>query len=117
VRAGLAVIPWDWPWSSAPAHSLQDARDAVLGATRGHLDGWDYAGWKQGLLSGISQGECDSIRRATLTGEPLGSRAFLRQLERQAGRRLQVLARGRPAKPPNEPERIGLQQELFGAEV
>ncbi len=116
VRAGLSVMPWDWPWSSAPAHSLQGARDVVLDCS-GDLDRWDYGGWKEGLLSGISHADCDSIRRATQTGEPLGSRAFLRQLERQAGRRLQVLARGRPAEQPNQPERNGLQQELFGAEV
>ena len=68
-------------------------------------------------LSGIGQAECDSIRRATHTGEPLGSREFVRQLERQAGRRLQVLARGRPAKRPCQPDRTGLQQDLFGVEA
>ena len=116
IRAGLTVMPWDWPWSSAKAHSQKHANDAVLDRS-GRLDGWDYAGWREGLRSGISQTECDSIRRATHTGEPLGSREFLRQLERQAGRRLQVLARGRPPKRLCQPERIGLQQSLFGVEV
>jgi len=116
VRAGLTVMPWDWPWSSARAHSQEDASDAVLDRS-GHLDRWDYAGWREGLLSGISQTEYDSIRRATHTGEPLGSREFLRQLERQAGRRLRVLARGRPAKRPCQPERTRLQQDLFGVEA
>ena len=111
VRAGLTAMPWDWPWSSARAHSLEGASDAVLDGSR-ELDAWDYASWKQSLLAGISQAECDSIRRATHTGEPLGSRAFLRQLERHAGRRLQVLPRGRPAKRPNQPDQTCLQQQL-----
>ena len=117
VRAGLAVVPWDWPWSSARAHSVPGASDVVLESNRGGMDAWDYAGWKEVLLSGITEAACDSIRRATQTGEPLGSREFLRQLERQAGRRLQVLARGRPAKRPSQASRICLQQELFGVEV
>ena len=116
VRAGLIVMPWDWPWSSARAHSLEGARDMVLGSNGTRLDGWDCAGWKDSLLSGLSQGECDSLRRATQTGEPLGSRQFLRQLERQAGRRLEVLSRGRPAKRPNKPDPICLQQGLFSAD-
>ena len=116
VRAGLAVLPWDWPWSSARAHSLEGAGDLVLDSPRSddlaHLERWDYDGWKEGLLSGIPQADCDALRRATHTGEPLGSREFLRHLERQAGRRLEVLARGRPAKRANQPDEAGLQQEL-----
>lgn len=112
VRAGLTAMPWDWPWSSARAHSLHGASDAVLDGSR-DLDAWDYAGWKQSLLAGISQAECNSIRRATHTGEPLGSYAFLRQLERHAGRRLQVLARGRPVKRPNRPDQTCLQQLVW----
>ena len=30
VRAGLAVMPWDWPWSSARAHTSADAGDRLL---------------------------------------------------------------------------------------
>ena len=117
VRAGLIVMPWDWPWSSARAHSLEGARDVLLDPNRSRLAGWNGAGWQEGLLSGLSQGECHSIRRATQTGEPLGSRQFLRQLERQAGRRLEVLARGRPAKRPNHADGMFLQQGLFVADV
>jgi len=116
VRAGLALMPWHWPWSSAVAHSLEGARDAVL-AGSGHMDKWDYTGWREVLLTGMSQAECDAVRRATHTGEPLGSHEFLTQLERQAGRRLRVLARGRPAKRPCEAHRTGCRQELFGVEV
>jgi hypothetical protein len=54
VRAGLTAMPWDWPWSSARAHSLHGASDVVLDGSR-DLDAWDYAGWKQSLFAGISQ--------------------------------------------------------------
>jgi len=46
VRAGLIVMPWDWPWSSAPAHSLEGASDVVLASDGTRLDGWDCVGWK-----------------------------------------------------------------------
>jgi len=42
--------------------------------------------------------EGESIRRATHTGEPLGSGEFVAALENRAGRRLRVLARGRPQR-------------------
>jgi hypothetical protein len=33
VRAGLAVLPWDWPWPSGRAHSLDGPRSGgILGA-------------------------------------------------------------------------------------
>jgi len=93
---GLAVV------ERAGHHSLEGARDPVLDSHRSadlaHLERWDYDGWKESLVSGISQAECDAVRRATHTGEPLGSREFLRQLERQAGRRLEVWP---VAAPPN----------------
>src|SRR5437588_3619305 len=85
VRAGLAVMPWDWPWSSARAHSFEGARDLVLGCG----GDWDYAGWKEGLLAGVSQPECDAIRRSTYTGEPLGSSEFLGATRTAGGEKAQ----------------------------
>ena len=104
VRAELASAPADWPWYSARAHTLQDFVDAVLDCHWVEYFGrWDYGEWHEILSAGISGGESDSIRRATLAGEPLGSREFVTALERQAGRRLRVLARGRPQ---NKPEAV-----------
>jgi hypothetical protein len=34
VCAGLAVLPWDWPWSSARAHSLEKRPSAGLPVLR-----------------------------------------------------------------------------------
>lgn len=56
----------------------------------------DYAGWQQGPLSGVPDGAIDAVRHATQTGEPLGSREFLKQLEWQAARRLRVWGGGGP---------------------
>jgi len=110
VRAGLVAMPWAWPWSSARAHCSKGASDVLLDWRDGALDDWHYASWKEGLRSGLSDGELHEVRRATQTGEPLGSQEFLKQLERQAGRRLRVGARGRPAK---LPDRSDLQTCLF----
>ena len=113
VRAGLAAEPWDWPWSSARAHILDRVLDSVLDCRWTEYSGrWDHAEWREILAAGISGGECDLVRRATHTGEPLGSREFVDGLERNAGRRLRVLARGRPRKKPDAIE-VGVQEGLF----
>jgi putative transposase len=101
VRAGLAADPAGWPWSSARAHTVERAVDPVLDCGWLEYFGrWDYGEWREILSAAVSGRDGDSIRRATYTGEPLGSREFVAALERQAGRRLQVLARGRPPKKP-----------------
>jgi putative transposase len=100
VRAGLVTTAWNWPWSSARAHSMVDAADSMLDAAWREVTGpWDFAGWRERLILGQEEGESASLRRATFAGEPLGSQEFLASLERHAGRRLRVLARGRPPKP------------------
>jgi len=113
MRAGLVAVPWAWPWSSARAHCSKGASDIVLDWLSGAPDDWDYASWQERLLSGLSDSDLDQVRRATQTGEPLGSREFLKQLERQAGRRLRVGERGRPRKPPGVADRSDLQPCLF----
>ncbi len=114
VRAGLASEPSGWPWSSARAHTVDHALDPVLDCRWVEYFGrWDYSEWREILSAGISGGESDAIRRATHTGEPLGSREFVAALERQAGRRLRVLARGRPQKKPETEEEPGRQGSLF----
>ncbi len=113
LRARLVAVPWAWPWSSARAHCSQDVSDVLLDF-RGRQASWDYAGWQASLLTGLADGEIDAVRRATQTGEPLGSPEFLKQLEREAGRRLRVWPRGRPRKRPGPPEQAEVQVCLFG---
>ena len=76
---------------------------------------WDYDEWREILSAGATEGESDSIRRATYAGEPFGSGEFVAALERQAGRRLRVLARGRPPKEPEAAEDAGRQGSLFAS--
>ncbi len=99
VRAGLVTEPWEWPWSSARAHIVPRAMDRVLDLRwEEHLGRWNFAEWRLALRIGLPDGECGEVRKATQTGAPLGSQEFVEGLERQAGRRLRVFARGRPQK-------------------
>jgi putative transposase len=102
VRAGLVAEPWDWPWSSARAHTIPYEPTPVLASDwAGYCGGWDYREWKDLLLAGLPEGESSIVREATRTGAPLGSREFVVRLESQAGRRLRVFPRGRPKRLPN----------------
>jgi putative transposase len=97
VRAGLTATPCEWPWSSARAHTVELARDAVLDCDwAGYCRFWDYREWRDLLLAGMPDGESSAVREATRTGEPLGSPEFVVGLERQVGRRLRLFPRGRP---------------------
>lgn len=101
VRAGLVKRAGDWPWSSARAHCVEGARDTVLNCRWTEcLDGWNYNEWNDILhaADAPTPAQWDSMRRATLTGEPFGSEEFLKGLERQSGRRLRVFPRGHPRK-------------------
>jgi putative transposase len=100
VRAGLAELAWEWPWSSARAHAFPGSIDPVLDPASPECRGpWNHTEWREILAAGVSDTDSYAIRRATLTGEPLGSAEFVARLERETGRRLRVLARGRPRLP------------------
>ncbi len=61
------------------------------------LGEWGFGNWR-GLLAGDpTVEEVETLRRATRSGEPLGSERFVKQVEFEAGRKLKVLARGRPS--------------------
>jgi len=96
VRAGLVRRPTDYPWSSARAHACGTA-DSVLDPDRpfpGAVEDWEE--W---LLTGIDSDDVKAIRSQTSTGRPMGSEAFVRELEGQTGRSLGVRQRGpRPAR-------------------
>jgi putative transposase len=118
VRAGLTAKAWDWPWSSARAHSFSHLQHELLDWPWMHwieqrrLGGWNHQDWKDCLEWTVSSDPVNRIRRATRLGEPLGSPEFLHQLEATAGRRLRVGLRGRP---PMVQSAIGAphQQSLF----
>jgi REP-associated tyrosine transposase len=114
VRAGLAPAAWDWPWSSARAHSIADASDGVLCCGWSEYFGqWNHAEWAEILAAGSLSGECEALRQATQTGAPLGPPEFITALERQAGRRLRVWKRGRPKNAPESADERARQGCLF----
>jgi hypothetical protein len=99
VRAGLSAAAWEWRWSSARGHCVKTAVDTVLDCDWiAQVGGWNHAGWRENLANAIPEEHWAAVRHATRTGEPLGSSEFVTNLERQAGRRLRVLDRGRPRK-------------------
>jgi putative transposase len=104
VRAGLVAAPCEWLWSSARVHVQESAYDPVMGPGWEETFGfWDHAHWQTCLQSAIPDEDCDAVRCATRTGEPLGASEFVARIEREAGRDLRVLARGRPPKNASDP--------------
>jgi putative transposase len=98
VRAGLVERAWEWPWSSARAHVGERDDTSLL-----DLDLWashyNATTWRE-VLHGepMDTGLYDGIRRATLSGRPLGSEEFLQGLESHTGRALRPRRRGRRPK-------------------
>ena len=119
VRAGMAPEACDWRWSSARAHTLPNRPDLLLDwpwvdwIKAARLGEWSYADWKVGLDMEMGDEELNRMRRSTRLGEPLGSEDFVSELERKTGRRLRVLARGRPSAKKVAGAVVG-QSSLFG---
>ncbi|MFN0193198.1 MAG: transposase [Aestuariivirga sp.] len=90
VRAKLARRALDWPWSSARAHLKGIDDGLTLKAPA--LDRFpDFSS----LLKGPSPEELfEALRRAELTGRPVGGTAFLTRLEKRLGRPLRPQKRG-----------------------
>jgi putative transposase len=94
VRAGLASAPEEYPWSSAAAH-LTHRHDELVRTepllARCH-DWYDY------LTQQFPAEQWDALRKHERTGRPLGSDAFVSDLERSTGRCLRPQRRGRKPK-------------------
>ncbi len=93
VRAGLVARAEEWPWSSAAAHLAGRDDGLVRVAPMREI----VADW-QGLLDqGLDDAALDAFRRSARTGRPLGSAAFVADLETRTGR---MLARQKPGPKP-----------------
>ena len=94
VRAGLADRAIDWPHSSARAH-LAGRTDGLVRVSPAaeRIDDW-YAL----LADDAPVTELETLRRHSRVGRPLGSNAFVCELEHQAGRRLRPCKAGRKPK-------------------
>lgn len=95
VRAGLVERAVDWPWSSVRAH-LDERQDALL--TPEPLA--ERLGAElQGFFDVDVEAEARrALRRASSTGRPLGTAAWIKALEAATGRELASRPAGRPAK-------------------
>jgi putative transposase len=91
VTAQLVPHAAEYPWSSAPAH-VTGAPDAVLS----HCFLQDQIqDWQQFLADPADDAFGQRLGQSSI-GRPLGSPAFLAELEQRTGRRLR---RGRPGRP------------------
>jgi putative transposase len=91
VRAGLAATAADWPFSSARAH-LAGAPDQLVNVRpTARL----ISNWKDFLDVDADSVEIEEFRRHGRIGRPLGSTAFVDEVDRITGRRLRLAKRGR----------------------
>lgn len=93
VRAGLAARAEDWPWSSARAHLA--GRDDLLVRVAPLLSRIDN--FADTLEADPNDDEFSALRAAETTGRPLGSDAFISDLEVHLDR---TLVRQRPGRKP-----------------
>jgi len=111
VHAGMVDDAERWPWSSAQAHIAGRDTSGLL-----ELEPWaaeyDNARWLDVLRTGVDDDAWrQRLASATLTGRPLGSEAFVEELEQRLGCRLRPKPVGRPPKAARE-ERAQLQLEI-----
>ena len=81
VAAKMVIHPASYPWSSARAH-LGMASSEILN-TQALLD--RMPAWNEFLLKGITEIAIKMLEKHQRTGRPLGSKKFLRDLEKLTG--------------------------------
>jgi len=95
VRAGLAVDPLDWRWSSTRFHVSGKHDPLVNPGPLCDMVG-DWAGFLREHLPGI-----ETLRKHQATGRPLGDAGFIERCERALGRVLRTQIPGpKPRKSP-----------------
>jgi putative transposase len=93
VRARLVHHAIDWPWSSL--HAQLGADDGVTATAAVAARYPDFAAM---IAAGEDAEASRRLRRAETIGRPIGSAAFLEELEVGSGRTLAPARRGRPRK-------------------
>ncbi len=100
VRAGMVETAANYPWSSARAHLGEQPALPFLNLSEWQSH-YDTFRWREVLRNGVDEADFqERIREASKRGRPLGSEAFIKNLEEQAGRKLRPNPPGRPRKKP-----------------
>jgi len=105
VRQGLCGQAADWPWGSH-RHYMGLAADRVLTPPPaywglGNTPFAREAAYADLVHAGLDAGRMHAFERLAFAGWPLGSAAFLAELEQRGGRRTAPRPPGRPRKPAN----------------
>lgn len=103
-RNGWAAALQEADWSSLP-HHLGAIRDPLVSDLPaywrlGNTPFEREAAYRAWLEQGIGQGELSQIKAHLVSGRPLGSPAYLREIEQSTERSLVQRPRGRPRKVP-----------------
>jgi hypothetical protein len=104
----LGTTPWSYQWSSAAAHCGLQSADPLVELCAGWQEEYGFQRWREVLLSSVAEeAMAQRIREAARCGWPLGSEAFVHELEQRAGRRLHPLPLAVPrqtmnARPPQQ---------------
>ena len=98
VRAGLVEKPWQWPWSSAAAHTNKKESELIEPGDLFRIIGMSYGSWLRYIDSAEEAVFLENIRKHTFAGRPLGATAFIESLEEKFNRKLCALPIGRPKK-------------------
>ena len=93
VRARLVERAEDWPWSSARAH-LTGQSDGITTIAPALERVGDFAAFLDAAHEAAS---FEPLRRAEITGRPIGGAGFLDGLEARLGRKVKPQRRGRKA--------------------
>ena len=111
VRAGMAVHPGDYPWSSYCFNALGELDRNTDWLTphaeymRLGRDAADRQGaYRQLFEAAMSGDDLSSIRECTHKGWALGDECFRGRIESVSGRRAASMGVGRPRKPPRQTE-------------
>lgn len=104
VRARLAPTPEAWPWSSARAH-VTGQPDGVVSPLPPPLDA--IPSWSAFLAEGLSDEAAMRLRDHLQTGRPLGSDAFVADVEALTKRKLAARPVGRPRKITTDNAQLG----------
>lgn len=101
-RVGMASALHEAGWSSL-SHHLGASRDPLITEpaaywTLGNTPFEREATYRAWLEQGVASGDVSQIRASLVSGRPLGSGAYLAEVEQLAGRPLTPRPRGRPQK-------------------